>query len=192
MDDKDTIRRAFAMARDAIPLEAVVSAGEKVAARLGQFLDACGGVRVAACYASRKSELPTGPAMHALREHSVAIALPAWDGATYRFAEWKADAPLSKGPMSIPQPADGYVLETDEIDLFLVPGIAFDTLGGRIGYGGGWYDRLLAGRRTDSVALGLCFDVQISDEPLPLEPHDVALDGLLTPSNLFSRRTDGN
>lgn len=184
MDDKDTIRRAFVAARNSTSQEALAVAGEEAATHLRAFLASHGGFRVAACYMGRKSELPTGPAICALRDGHVAIALPGWDGETYRFVAWAAGAPLENGPMAIPQPADGVVLYAGDIDLFLVPGIAFDMHGGRIGYGGGWYDRLLAGRRTDSLALGFCLDGQISATPLPREPHDALLDGVLTPSGL--------
>lgn len=192
MDTKEAIRRAFAAARDKIGPEALAIAGEKAASHLDTFLGAHANIRMAACYASRRSELPTGPTICALRGKSVKVAMPMWDGATYRFATWDSGAPLAKGPMSIPQPANGAVLDADQIDLFLVPGIAFDMHGGRIGYGGGWYDRLLAGRRSDSLVLGFCLDTQVSDEPLPREPHDAMLDGILTPSGLFSWGKYGN
>lgn len=187
MDAKKTIRRAFAEARNKIPQEELDRAGEAVAAHLLKLLPTLRDVRVAALYFSRGSELPTMPAIEALRGRSVAIALPAWDGASYRFVSWDAAAPLEKGPMGIPQPSGGNILGADAIDLFLVPGLAFDRHGGRIGYGGGWYDRLLAGRRPDSSAFGLCLNEQLSEIPLPMEPHDILLDGVITPAGSVVR-----
>lgn len=70
-------------------------------------------------------------------------------------------------------------LPLNQLDLTLVPGIAFDASGRRLGRGKGFYDRLLPG--TTGVTLGLAFDWQESDA-LPVEPHDVELDAVLTPT----------
>jgi 5-formyltetrahydrofolate cyclo-ligase len=70
-------------------------------------------------------------------------------------------------------------LPLNQLDLTLVPGIAFDVSGRRLGRGKGFYDRLLPG--TTGTTLGLAFDWQESDA-LPAEPHDVELDGVLTPT----------
>ncbi len=67
----------------------------------------------------------------------------------------------------------------NQLDLTLVPGIAFDPSGRRLGRGKGFYDRLLPG--TTGMKLGLAFDWQESDA-LPAEPHDVELDAVLTPT----------
>ena len=61
----------------------------------------------------------------------------------------------------------------EEIDLVVVPGIAFDRRGHRIGFGGGFYDRFLA--NVQVVKVGLCYDDLILQE-IPNEPHDVPMD----------------
>jgi len=70
-------------------------------------------------------------------------------------------------------------LPLNQLDLTLVPGIAFDASGRRLGRGKGFYDRLLPG--TTGMTLGLAFDWQESDA-LPTEPHDVELNAVLTPT----------
>jgi 5-formyltetrahydrofolate cyclo-ligase len=60
-------------------------------------------------------------------------------------------------------------------DVVVVPGLAFTAGGDRLGQGGGWYDRFLAGRRADCVTIGVGFREQLV-ESLPTEPHDVRLD----------------
>jgi 5-formyltetrahydrofolate cyclo-ligase len=62
-------------------------------------------------------------------------------------------------------------IEPGEVDVVVVPGVAFTADGQRLGQGGGWYDRFLAALRDDAVAIGVCFDVQIVDD-LPVEAHD--------------------
>ena len=73
----------------------------------------------------------------------------------------------------------------DQVGLVLVPGVAFDRLGGRLGQGGGFYDRLLADLEG-AFSVGVAFEAQIVDT-LPLEDHDVALDALVTETGLSGR-----
>lgn len=70
-----------------------------------------------------------------------------------------------------------------EIDLIVIPGVAFDSKGNRLGHGKGHYDRLL--KETHGFKVGLAFDEQVADE-LPTEEHDVPLDLLLTDSHSFT------
>lgn len=81
------------------------------------------------------------------------------------------------------EPPPHAVRETtlDQCDLVLVPGLAFDTAGGRLGRGGGFYDRLLALRDPAKTRLvGVAFRFQLSAEPLPLAAHDVRMDEICT------------
>ena len=66
----------------------------------------------------------------------------------------------------------------DEIDLFLCPGMGFDTRGGRIGRGKGFYDAALAKSRSDAVRLGICFGYQLVDE-VAMEDHDIRMNGVI-------------
>jgi 5-formyltetrahydrofolate cyclo-ligase len=73
----------------------------------------------------------------------------------------------------------------DELNLLVVPGVAFDSRGGRMGHGFGFYDRLLASVCSDVPKIGLAFECQIVPE-VPMEPHDVALDAVVTESAVYS------
>lgn len=66
----------------------------------------------------------------------------------------------------------------DEIDLFLCPGLGFDTRGGRIGRGKGFYDAALAQSRSDAIRLGICFGYQLVDE-VAMEDHDIRMNGVI-------------
>ncbi len=66
-----------------------------------------------------------------------------------------------------------------DFDLALVPGLAFDAQGGRLGRGGGFYDKLLAGRNRKLTLVGVCFAAQRMEQ-LPLAPHDVLMDTVCT------------
>ncbi|MBC7781950.1 MAG: 5-formyltetrahydrofolate cyclo-ligase [Proteobacteria bacterium] len=84
-----------------------------------------------------------------------------------------------------PDPARCPALATAEIDLVLVPGLAFDQCGGRLGYGAGYYDRLLAGLRPDCVRVGAAFSVQ-QCAAVPMGAHDQPVDLLVTEQGVFA------
>jgi 5-formyltetrahydrofolate cyclo-ligase len=67
----------------------------------------------------------------------------------------------------------------DTIDFILVPGVAFSKDRHRLGRGGGFFDRLLAGRGAKAFKLGLCFSFQLL-ESIPTEPHDIVMDAVVT------------
>ncbi|MFG0287875.1 MAG: 5-formyltetrahydrofolate cyclo-ligase [Rhodopirellula sp. JB044] len=72
----------------------------------------------------------------------------------------------------------------DRIDLILVPGVAFDRQGGRIGHGKGFYDKLLAGARVDTLRVALAYECQLFDE-VPMMPHDVAMNLVITETAVY-------
>lgn len=77
------------------------------------------------------------------------------------------------------------VIRSEELDIVMVPGTAFDLQGGRMGQGKGYYDRLLATARPDAPPVGLAFDCQIFDE-IPVSSHDVFMDLVLTESRVIA------
>lgn len=72
-----------------------------------------------------------------------------------------------------------FPIDPSLVDVVLVPGVAFTADGRRLGQGGGWFDRFLAARRDDAIAIGVCFGPQVVDD-LPTEAHDVLLDLVVT------------
>lgn len=85
---------------------------------------------------------------------------------------------LSEGRRGLLEPDPDRTEPVEErFDLVLVPGLAFDRRGGRIGYGAGLYDRFLAG--TGALKVALAYSLQVLDS-VPVEPHDVPVDRILT------------
>lgn len=105
--------------------------------------------------------------------------IPAFDEAlgSYRLA--RMGETFTRGRFGILEPVDPVFAEKDEIDLILVPGIAFDKTGHRIGRGGGFYDQLLPLYNATRVGIG--FDFQCL-ETIPREPHDCEMNILVTSS----------
>jgi len=87
---------------------------------------------------------------------------------------------LVSGTLGISEPtATLPVVQVCAVDVFLCPGLAFDDKGGRLGRGGGFYDRTLAGARPDALKVGVCHPVQRVAETFP-EPHDISMDAVIS------------
>lgn len=93
---------------------------------------------------------------------------------------------LQPGYCGIPEPDPARCAELDPatLDVVIVPGSVFDKRGGRMGYGGGYYDRFLADRAPQAIRIGLCFEVQLVDM-VPLHPHDQLLDFIVTEDGVY-------
>ena len=75
-------------------------------------------------------------------------------------------------------------VDVKEIDLIIVPGVAFDRRGGRTGHGKGYYDKLLEHARTDTPLVALAFECQMFDE-IPMQDHDVFMDKVVTEKAVY-------
>ncbi|MDB6133902.1 MAG: 5-formyltetrahydrofolate cyclo-ligase [Verrucomicrobiales bacterium] len=91
---------------------------------------------------------------------------------------------LSPGRMGIPEPdsVTSPAVDPEEIDLVIVPGLGFTLQGGRLGFGGGYYDRFLAKTGPAVATVGVCLSCQVVPvESLPMEPHDIPLHRVVAP-----------
>lgn len=89
---------------------------------------------------------------------------------------------LELGSFHIEEPTGDDLVDPGSIDLIVVPAVAYDRAGNRLGRGKGYYDRLLA--TTDAVTIGVAYDFQIVDK-LPAEPHDVPVDMIITDKAVY-------
>jgi len=113
-------------------------------------------------------------------------AYPKIIGNDLKFFVPQSESDWESGPWGLLEPK---VQNSMEVDLhssqgILVPGVAFDRMGGRLGSGRGFYDRVLHNYSGKKVGLG--FSVQISNEPLPLDGHDVPMTDIVTEKEIFS------
>ena len=172
--------------REGLEGPAKVGAAEAIAARgsaLVSELRGPSGQAVVSGFASLPEELNVWPLLRRLAGAGVPLALPvvAKKGRPLVFRAWMPGDAMDKGVWGIPEPkADKPVLEPD---ILLVPLLAFDAHGCRLGYGGGFYDRTLAGLRAIKpvVAIGLAYDEQRVNA-VPHLDYDQRLDWVLTPS----------
>ena len=123
-----------------------------------------------------------------LRRGGAVTALPAIVAprAAMVFREWHPGAVLEPGPLAIPYPASGTEVQPDSV---LLPVVAFDAGGYRLGYGGGYFDRTLAmiARRPRVIAVG--YEMQFIETIRP-QPHDIPVDYVVTERGVYERRTD--
>lgn len=184
--------RAAALAR-----RAALGAGER--ARLGALAQArllhlpeFAAAGTVAFYWAMGDEAPTQDAIAAALAAGKRVALPrvgrtAGAGRQMTFHRFGGDPrELIPGPMGLLQPpVSAPVVAPAELDLVVVPGVAFDRTGGRVGYGGGYYDRYLPAVPPGVPRVGFCFAVQVLDGPVPRGPGDVPVDMLVTDSQVL-------
>ena len=177
---KDEIRRTMRERRKALTPEERTAASEAVCAKLAalQFKSPI------AVYLASPQEIDLSPFIRKMLEGGDKAVAPRWNGETYELAVLKGldEAHLRQGPMGILEPAEAEIVLPREVGVWLVPGLAFTRNGKRLGYGGGWYDRLLAKAPKDAVKLGIAHAFQMVDD-LPNESYDIPLTGVIDDSH---------
>lgn len=139
-------------------------------------------------YLSMSGEAGTGAIIERLLEAGVEVAGPRVDWESRTITPALIADPMSdvvEGNLGVPEPAPsaaGVPLET--IDVVLVPALAYDLRGFRLGRGAGFYDRLLADTRRVGLSLGFGLEAQLAPR-VPTEPHDARLDALATERRLL-------
>ena len=109
---------------------------------------------------------------------------PRVSGNDLDFVEVKSLAELAPGAFGILEPRGKSPVPISAIDLLVVPGVAFDLHGHRLGYGRGYYDQALAGCSQDLERVGLAYEFQLVDR-LPVDGHDCRLTGLVTEQRML-------
>ena len=176
--DKNVIRAEMRTRRKAVTPEARAAAGKELSRRLivedralGAAISAKGPIAV---YRASKEEIDLADFITAALSFGCAVFAPRWNGTDYELVRLQDFATLVKGPHGILEPPAGPAVRPEDVRAWLVPGLAFTKDGGRLGYGGGWYDRLLCRAAKQTPKIGIAYGFQLVDE-LPTEPHDVRL-----------------
>jgi 5-formyltetrahydrofolate cyclo-ligase len=134
-----------------------------------------------------RSEWDTRSLLHDALARGAAVALPRVNEATrmielHRVRDATAD--VTAGYRGIPEPLASLPrLQPEDVEWILVPGVAFDMHGRRLGYGGGYYDRLLPLLPPRAARIAGAFDLQLVDS-IPAAPHDLTVNAIATPARL--------
>ena len=108
-----------------------------------------------------------------------------WKKKTMKAVELKSlDHPLETVRMGLREPVDAEPVKIGEIDLIIVPGLAFDEKLNRLGRGGGYYDQYLAKENCKAVKCGIAFDLQVLEE-IPADENDIKMDMIITENRIL-------
>ncbi len=182
---KEDIRQRIHQQRLALSAADVRRRGDTVRGRL-VGMDLYGRAGCLGCYASVKNEVDTHRLIQAALDEGKRVGVPATqEKGVMTHLEIHTFSSLRPGPFGLLEPGGTGRVEIPpgELDLVVVPGIAFDRRGNRIGFGGGYYDRFLV--RTAAPKIGLAYDFQVLDR-LPTDPHDIRLDFLVTEEAVYT------
>ena len=128
-------------------------------------------------FASFKDEIDLWP-LNATLLRERKLCLPSLSGKLFEILSLDSLRPSKKGFLE-PDEVFCTEIKLSSIDCILVPGLLFDEKKHRLGFGGGFYDRLLEAKTKETLAIGVGFKEQLHHDALPLEPHDHPIDQLL-------------
>lgn len=183
---KRALRDVVLARRDAMAGAQRRAADEALRARLAA-LPAVAGARTILCFASFRTEIDTMPFIAHCLARGAAVALPLIVGPHHMeaFAVTDPARDLVPGRFDIPEPRPELPLvDPATIDVVIVPGSVFDLQGGRMGYGGGFYDTYLGRLRPHVPRVAIAYEVQLV-ERVPRESHDLCVDTIVTETRLI-------
>ena len=175
MLDKKTLRREV---RARVAQVAVADARERSEAIVREVERhlAVSGAMVVALFSPLGDEPQLWPLVERLAQR-VSVVLPRVEGDVMNFYSYDSCA-MAKGAYGINEPQNGLPVDVGEIDVIVVPGVAFTDCGARMGRGKGYYDRYLSQSGCRALKIGVCYREQVV-ESIPTEPHDVMMDTVI-------------
>lgn len=190
--DKQIIRKQALSARNRLSAEERRQRSIRVCERIIRYLAACGAGQTSPimAYMPHKSEVDITCLLQSFWREGQGVLLPRTKANSYEMEACLTYgyADLAQGQWGIWEPGPNAPRWDDNIPCILVPGVAFDAQGARIGYGAGFYDRFLLslldqGRKLP-VLVGIAYDVQIV-ERIPAMPHDIPMSMIVTESRMW-------
>lgn len=182
MLEKERLRRTYIEKRDNLSREEIMSKSRSIEERLFENV----GYRESTSilfYVSFRSEVNTLPLLKKAIEEGKRVLVPVTDKErkVLHIAHLESISALKESTYGIREPSltSSGSISYQEIDLVMVPGVIFDERGYRVGYGGGYYDRLLVQLREDVLRIGLAFEVQLVERLSP-EVHDQPVHMIIT------------
>lgn len=183
--ERNSLRKRILAARDRLSLEEIQSKSDAVVSR-ALLLPEIAEAAVIFTYLHFRSEVQTTNLVKKMFTDQKKVCVPVTlvEGSellAVRISD--IEEQVAPGYCGIPEPLPGVVqnqtIDPVFIDIVILPGSVFDTRGGRLGYGGGYYDRFLVNKAPQALRVGFAFDLQIVDA-VPIEPHDQRMDYIVT------------
>ncbi len=168
--EKGELRRIIGEKKRAMSAQEIDAASARLAARL-TAMEQYRRAGSLFAYIAFNQEVRTVPVIRRAWADGKRVAVPKIVGREMSFFWIDSFDCLRKGPLGIPEPMEGAPAADDDSALVLVPGLAFDAAGNRVGYGGGYYDRYLAAHPLHPTA-ALCYGFQMLDS-IESDPFDI-------------------
>ncbi|MDH3360107.1 MAG: 5-formyltetrahydrofolate cyclo-ligase [Desulfobulbaceae bacterium] len=186
--DRQTLRKNILATRDALPeteRRAKSAAIIKNLWEIKEFSDS----RAPFIYVHFRSEAETDQLISQCLTHNKEVIVPLTLTQEKRLDPYLITDPktqLVSGYCNIPEPdpKKATLFDAMRIDVVILPGSVFDAKGGRLGYGGGYYDRFLTDQAPQALRIGIAYEMQLVAE-VPLLPHDQRLDYLVTEKRII-------
>ncbi len=176
MEGKEYYRKIFLRKRDEIPKEEKKMLDNQIFYNVTK-LDGVIRSETVASYVSKDNEVDTHKLIKYFLNDGKKVLVPYIEGKNMFFSEVSCLKDLELGHFNILEPKNKKPSNIYESDMIIVPGIVFDDDGYRIGYGGGYFDRVLS--RFKKSKIGVAYEIQILEE-VPREDHDVPVDIIVT------------
>jgi len=193
MKEKDELRKLAMELRRAATREERLEKSARIMERLFQTEQfRC--AKSVMLFCSKDGEVDTGPMLKRALELGKRVSVPITDTEQKKLSLSELSDPdreLGRGAFNIPEPRKEHLrpVRVEEVDLFVVPGLAFDAFGNRLGFGYAYFDGLLAERRKTAGCIGLAYEAQVLPS-VPVEPHDVPVQKVVTEARVLECRRD--
>jgi 5-formyltetrahydrofolate cyclo-ligase len=180
---KSELREETTKKLAALPEKEIVEKTKAIENRLFDFANFLES-KIALMYVHNKSEVPTGNILRRSYDYNKIVVLPAYNTENFDMTPMKVDnldTDLQEGPRGILEPDEARckVVPIERIDIAIIPAIALDEKGGRIGSGEGYYDRLIPRLAITTRKVALALEDQIIPQ-VPIESHDRHVDIIIT------------
>lgn len=174
ISSKTALRALMRNKRSALQSDLKKIADREINSKLSLILSNLSEPAVVAAYVPTPAEVDVLPFVQKCINSGAAVAVPRWNGFAYDLAVLSGveRSHLEVGPMGILQPPQTALkVSPSDIGLWIVPALSYTCSGRRLGYGGGWYDRMLSAADDRSVKIGVAYSFQVLAE-IPHDEHD--------------------
>ncbi len=183
IETRQELRRRILERRDSIPAEERQRNSTVIVNNLWQ-IDGFSSAQNIMLYINFRSEVETLPLIEECTKRNIQVTAPLTITKPPRLVPFPVTDPekdLRPGYCNIPEPDQDRLTPWDpsKIDVVLLPGSVFDRQGGRLGYGGGYYDRFLSQEAPQALRIALAFEIQIVDK-VPVQAHDIPMHYLVS------------
>jgi 5-formyltetrahydrofolate cyclo-ligase len=185
--EKHILRKQTRAARDAMPEELILRKSAKIVSVFkDHFFPMLKTPKCAMIYLSTQSEVKTSGLIRYLSEKGVEIYVPCVDDGMIIPVKYTKGCALSRGAYKIKEPVKKIKPRTPRcISLVIIPGIAFDAKGNRVGFGKGFFDHFLKKLPSSAIKTALAFEKQIV-RTVPSDRHDVKMDYIITEDRIIN------